>query len=76
MKILLSFLVVMLLTSIWLHREEKLLIAAVKSNEVALLCHLDTGLKKIDPNLILDFSDGVWFFTNGYSKTCELIDKD
>ena len=46
----------------------------IKSGNKTLVCNIDNEEKKIDPKLVEDHSDGVWFFTNGYSKSCAVRD--
>lgn len=44
------------------------LLNEVKSGQKQLVCN---G-KLVEPSKITDFQDGVWFFTNGYAKNCEV----
>lgn len=46
----------------------------VKSGNKTLVCVIDNEKKTIDPKLVEGYSDGVWFFTNGYSKSCVVRD--
>ena len=46
---------------------------AVKSGEAKLVCDMRDGMRVIDPELVVDLIDGVWVFTNGSAKNCEVI---
>lgn len=48
---------------------------SVWNNEASLSCHFKDGERVVPSDLVEDFSDGVWYFTNGHSKTCKLIKK-
>ena len=49
--------------------------AAVLSGEDQLWCHMPDGYRQIEPEKIKGFiADlGVWEFTNGYAKSCEVL---
>lgn len=71
------FLVVLPLVSACLYMQsqfEREYINDVKSGNKTLVCNIDNEKKKIDPKLVEDHSDGVWYFTNGYSKSCTVGD--
>lgn len=46
----------------------------IKSGNKTLVCNIDNEKKTIDPKMVEDYSEGVWFFTNGYSKSCTVGD--
>lgn len=31
--------------------------------------------RKVDPNLVTDYVDGTWLFSNGSARNCELVSK-
>lgn len=41
---------------------------SVKSGDKVLVCNGNI----VEPDLVEDFSDGTWFFINGYAKNCEV----
>ena len=47
---------------------------AVKSGEAKLVCDMKGGERVIDPELVVDLVDGVWVFTSGSAKSCEVIE--
>lgn len=49
---------------------------AVKSGEAKLVCDMKGGERVIDPDKVVDLLDGVWVFTNGSAKNCEVIKGD
>lgn len=48
-------------------------ISKVKSGQYKLFCALPDGYRQVDNNLILTRIDDIWIFTNGQSKTCNII---
>lgn len=59
----------------WLSNQDSQLVSEVKSGEVSLQCHLDSGYVRIDPAMVVDFyaDQGYWKFTNGGSKSCQVV---
>lgn len=46
---------------------------AVQAGELTLVCAMKDEDRVIDPNLVVDFVDGVWVFNAGSAKNCEVI---
>ena len=44
----------------------------VKSGEKHLFCNFKDSEHFVNPDVIVGFNDGVWFFENGYAKNCVL----
>lgn len=51
---------------------EVAMVEDVKQGTKVLVCNIDGFDKAVDPKKVTDYSDGTWFFTNGYSRTCKL----
>lgn len=51
---------------------EVALVKEVQQGTKVLSCRIDGYAKTVDPKKVTDYSDGTWFFTNGYSKTCTM----
>lgn len=49
---------------------DKKLLKQVKSGEKHLLCNFKDDVHFVNPEIIVDFNDGVWVFKNGYAKNC------
>ena len=45
----------------------------VKSGELSLACHMKDGFQIIEPEKVVDFDGGRWFFTNGSATKCSLL---
>ena len=52
---------------------ERSTLEQVQAGEVALRCTMPDATRDIDPTLVVDYHDGQWTFTNGFSKTCVLV---
>lgn len=52
---------------------ERTLLQQVQAGEVILRCDMPDGTRDIDPSLVVDYRDGHWKFTNGFSSTCVLV---
>lgn len=71
MKIIVSSLLILAVVGLYLaHSEDSTRLAEVKSGALTLECHIGDGYQVIDPDLITDYSDGRWFFTNGSATQC------
>ena len=46
---------------------------AVQSGEVELVCVINDETRMIAPSQVVDLMDGVWIFSNGHAKNCEVI---
>lgn len=55
---------------------EKQIVDSVISEQKELWCFIGKDYKKIDPEKVTAFIDGVWFFTNGSARQCELKTMD
>ena len=51
---------------------EVAMVEDVKQGTKVLVCNIDGYDKPVDPEKVTDYSDGTWFFINGYSRTCTL----
>lgn len=54
---------------------ERSTLEQVQAGEVILRCDMPDGTRDIDPELVVDYHDGQWTFTNGFSGTCTLVVK-
>lgn len=71
MKITLSSLLILAVVGLYLtHSEDSTRLAEVKSGALTLECHIGDGYQVIDPDLVTDYSDGRWFFSNGSATQC------
>ena len=46
---------------------------AVQRGEVKLVCTFKDGERVIEPEMVTGLIDGVWVFSNGYARNCEII---
>ena len=54
---------------------ERSTLRQVQAGDVALRCAMPDATRDIDPALVVDYHDGQWTFTNGFSDTCFLVVK-
>ena len=54
---------------------ERTLLQQVQAGDVALRCVMPDGTRDIVPSLVVDYHDGQWTFTNGFSDACMLVVK-
>lgn len=52
---------------------ERTLLQQVQAGDVALRCAMPNGTRDIDPAMVVDYHEGQWAFTNGFSSTCVLV---
>ena len=52
---------------------ERTLLQQVQAGEVILRCDMPDATRDIDPELVVDYHEGQWTFTNGFSSTCVLV---
>ena len=52
---------------------ERTLLQQVQAGEVILRCDMPDATRDIDGPLVVDYHDGQWTFTNGFSNTCVLV---
>ena len=45
----------------------------VQAGEVILRCDMRDATRDIDPAMVVDYHEGQWAFTNGFSSTCVLV---
>lgn len=53
--------------------DERSILEQVQAGEVLLRCDMPDGTRDIDPALVVDYHEGGWAFTNGFSSTCVLV---
>ena len=71
MKIIFSILTILVVMGLYLtHSEDSTKFTKVKSGALTLECHIGDDHIEIDPDLVTDYSDGRWFFTNGSATQC------
>lgn len=69
--ILVPIALVTVITALVLLRAGELaLVKEVQQGTKVITCNIDGYMKTIDPEKVTDYSDGTWYFTNGYSKSC------
>ncbi len=49
---------------------ELALVKEVQQGAKVITCNRGGYMKTIDPEKVTDYSNGTWYFTDGYSKTC------
>ena len=54
---------------------ERTLLQQVQMDEVILRCDMPDGTRDINPSLVVDYHEGQWTFTNGFSDACMLVVK-
>ena len=52
---------------------ERTLLQQVQMDEVILRCDMPDGTRDIDGALVVDYHEGQWTFTNGFSDACMLV---
>ena len=52
---------------------ERSTLQQVQAGEIILRCDMLDTTRDIDPSLVVDYHDGQWTFTNGFSDTCVLV---
>ena len=71
MKIIASSLLILAVVGLYLtHSEDSSRLGEVKSGSITLVCHIGDDHIEIDPNLVTDYEDGRWFFSNGSATQC------
>ena len=71
MKIIFSILTILAVVGLYLtHSEDSNKFTKVKSGALTLECHIGDNYQVINPDLVTDYSDGRWFFTNGSATQC------
>lgn len=68
-KIVIIGLVVISLVSCVVALSYNPVLSSVKSGESTLNCND----RVVDKEMVTDFSDGIWFFKDGYAKNCEIL---
>lgn len=66
-------LIVIACSAAWLNHSLNSELYAVQAGELTLVCVMKDGERVIDPDKVVDLVDGVWVFTNGSAKSCEVI---
>ncbi len=54
---------------------ERSTLEQVQAGEVTLRCDMPDGTHDINPALVVDYHEGQWTFTNGFSDACMLVVK-
>ena len=70
MKIISSLLILAVVGLYLTHSEDSTKFTKVKSGALTLECHIGDNYQVINPDLVTDYSDGRWFFTNGSATQC------
>ena len=52
---------------------ERSTLQQVQMDEVILRCDMPDGTRDIDGALVVDYHEGQWTFTNGFSDACMLV---
>ena len=53
--------------------DERTLLQQVQAGEVILRCDMPDATRDIDPAMVVDYHEGQWTFTNGFSDACMLV---
>ena len=71
MKSIFSILSILVVVGLYLtHSEDSSRLAEVQAGESILVCHIGDDHVEIDPDLVTDYVDGRWFFSNGSATQC------
>ena len=71
MKSIFSLLSILAVVGLYLtHSEDSNRLSKVQSGELNLVCHIGDDHVEIDPDLVTDYVDGRWFFSNGSATQC------
>ena len=54
---------------------ERSTLQQVQAGEVILRCDMPDATRDIDPAMVVDYHEGQWTFTNGFSDACMLVVK-
>ena len=73
MKWLLLVVGILLGCIVSLELNERSTLQQVQAGEIILRCDMPDGTRDIDGALVVDYHDGHWKFTNGFSSTCVLV---
>ena len=65
-------LLAVLLAVAFLSWQDKSLLKQVQAGNKTLACEFKDGWRVVKPDLIVDLVDGVWVFSNGSAKNCEV----
>lgn len=53
-----------------MHLDNKKLVQSVQSGVAQISCVFSDGERIVSPDMVVGYSDGIWEFKNGYSKSC------
>lgn len=71
MKSIFSVLITLAVVGSYLtHKGDAARLAEVQGGTLTLVCHIGEGDKVINPDLVTDYTDGRWYFTNGSAVQC------
>ena len=57
----------------WLNHSLSGELRAVQSGELELRCVINDESRTIAPNQVTGLMDGVWLFSNGHARNCEVV---
>ena len=57
----------------WLNHSLSSDLRAVQAGELELRCVINDEARTIAPSQVTGLMDGVWLFSNGHAKNCEVI---
>lgn len=49
------------------------LVDKIRASEYELYCIFEDGERRIEPELVVDFDDGVFLFINGEASNCRVV---
>lgn len=58
----------------WTQSSSDAMVEKLHSGEAILQCEMLDGVRIIDPNKVVGFTNGTWRFTNGSASSCEIIE--
>lgn len=56
--------------------QRKELVIKAQTGAVEVSCEFADGKRTVSQTMIQDFVDGVWYFTNGHARSCEVKAND
>ena len=66
-------LIVIVCSAAWLNHSLNSELYAVQAGELTLRCVINDEARTIAPNQVTGLMDGVWVFSNGHARNCEVV---
>ena len=66
-------LIVIVCSAAWLSHSLNSELYAVQAGELTLRCVINDEARTIAPNQVTGLMDGIWVFSNGHARNCEVV---